>query len=189
MPGAGDHASRNHAWGLEQPSRAQVDREGADPWRNEWFANGYRRGRGDVVKRRWKRQRSGDGPRSRHPARHDGCLHGFGSIRCAGAIDAATIRCGSLHRIEHLPHHGNRYRRYGTHAGIGDGAGTLGRPEKSALHGSYIVRLGGGKVRYGSFGDISGPCAERSLEADIEMSCVNGAEEQGASKSTFPAME
>ena len=49
MPGAGDHAARNHPWGPEQPSCAQVDREGADPWRNEWFADGYRRWRGDVV--------------------------------------------------------------------------------------------------------------------------------------------
>ena len=69
----------------------------------------------------------GDSPRPRHPARHDRCVHGFGSIRCAGAIGAATIRCRSLHRIEHLPHHRNRYRRHGPHAGFGDRAGTLGR--------------------------------------------------------------
>ena len=127
MPGVGDHASWNHAWRLEQSSRAQVDRKRADAWRDERFADGYHCGVGNVVERRWKRQPSKRAPRPRHPTRHDRCLHGFGSIRCAGAIDAATIRCRSLHRIEHLSHHRNRYRRNGTYAGIGDHARTLGR--------------------------------------------------------------
>ncbi len=42
-------------------------------------------------------------------------------------LNSETIRRRSLHRIEHLPHHGNRYRRHGTDAGIGDRAGALGR--------------------------------------------------------------
>src|SRR5262245_4925439 len=122
MPGSGDHASRNDAWGLEQVSSAQIDQQRADPWCDEWFANGHSRWRGNVVERQCNWQRSGNAPRPRHSARHDWCLHGFGSIWGTGAIDAATIRRGSLHRIEHLPHYRNRYRRNGTHAGIGDRA-------------------------------------------------------------------
>ena len=34
-------------------------------------------------------------------------------------------RFGADPRIEHLPHHRNRYRRHGTHAGISDRVGTL----------------------------------------------------------------
>ena len=61
----------------------------------------------------------------RHPARDDRRLHGLRSVRGAGAADAEAVRRGSLHRVEHLPHHRHRHRRHGAHAGIGDPAGAL----------------------------------------------------------------
>ena len=85
------------------------------------------------------------------------CVLWTGLLRIA--IGAATIRPGSLHRIEHLPHHRNRYRQHGTHAGIGDRARTLGRTSSpggrmSALPSKAEMLTTGVDVRYVAEADI-----------------------------------
>ena len=71
------------------PVRKLIGKELADPWRNEWFADGHGRGRGDVVERQWKRQRSGDRPWPRHPARMTGACMASGLF---GVLVPLTLR-------------------------------------------------------------------------------------------------